>query len=351
MTQPEESPPVPRNETLATEVADTQPSSDAADAGVGLGEEAAPQPWTPERVTEWNAYYDVYMMLGVLLLTFVVSAVKLSSSSVWTHLKTGQQILQQGSPVVSDSFSYTETGERWINIPWLFQLGHAAIYKLVRDFVPSDPNDLTANQGPAEQIAIGSLIGLNALVRLITAWILLKIRRRGPGLWWSAVCVTLALGAIIGPDLIAYGGIAGPGLVSPATWGLLLLALELLVLHRVFNEGRPGVLYALVPLFLIWANLDESFFEGLLILAAAVIGRLLDGRSALQLIPAQSSRVSSKSPLGQSGGWLCGPGSVRRGHVHQPGNFPDLPGRPGADPADDRAGSRDLHARRTLLFR
>ena len=107
-------------------------------------------------------------MLAALLLAFVASAVRVDEKNpvIWTHLKAGELISQQGSPVLADPFSYTETGSRWINIPWLFQWSHAAIYKLVRDLVPSDPRDLTANQGSAEQIAVGSLIALAALARL-----------------------------------------------------------------------------------------------------------------------------------------------------------------------------------------
>ena len=148
--------------------------------------------------------------------------------------------------------------------------------------VPPDPADQTANQASAEQLAIGVLVGINALVRLITAWILLKIRRPGPGLWWSAVCVALALGAVVGPTRI--GGIAGPGVVAPSTWGMLLLAIEMLLLHRAYNEGRRGALYGMVPLFLVWVNLDDSFFVGLLVLAAAAAGRVLDGSSAGTLV-------------------------------------------------------------------
>ena len=40
---------------------------------------------------------------------------------------------------------------------------------------------------------------LDALTRLLAAWMLLKIRHRGPGLWWSAICVTAALGVIYHP--------------------------------------------------------------------------------------------------------------------------------------------------------
>ncbi len=35
--------------------------------------EAPPEPWTAERVTEWNNYFDVYVMLAALLLIFVAS--------------------------------------------------------------------------------------------------------------------------------------------------------------------------------------------------------------------------------------------------------------------------------------
>ena len=108
----------------------------------------------------------------------------------------------------------------------------------------------------------------------------MKIRRPGPGLWWSAVCVAIALGAILGPFGVVLGGIAGPGFVGPLTWGLLFLAIEMLLLHRAYNEGRrAGTLWACSP-FLALGERGRSFFPGLLVLAAAAIGRILDGSMA-----------------------------------------------------------------------
>lgn len=274
------------------------------DTVVGADAEAepAPEPWTAERVSEWNAYYDVYVMLAALLLAFVASAVRVDERNpvLWTHLKTGQLIAEQGAPVLADPFSYTETGTRWTNIPWLFQWSHAAIYKLVRDFVPTDSREPTANQAAAEQIAIGVLIGLTALARLLTAWVLLSIRYKGPGLWWSAICVALALGAIVvpfgSPFGVLTGGVALPGLVSPSTWGLLFLAIELLLLHRAHDLGRRRALFGLIPLFLLWANVDQTFFVGLLLFAAAMLGRALDGP---MVEPAGDE--GTKSPNGGSG--------------------------------------------------
>ena len=67
-------------------------TSDAAAAEAEDEADAEPEPWTPERVSEWNAYYDIYVMLAVLLLAFVVAAVRINNSSFWTHLKAGELI-------------------------------------------------------------------------------------------------------------------------------------------------------------------------------------------------------------------------------------------------------------------
>ena len=138
----------------------------------------------------------------------------------------------------------------WVNIPWLFQWGHAALYNLIYSLVPVTAGDETANRGSAEQVAIGALVVLSALMRLATAWLLLRIRHRGPGLWWSAVCVAIAFGAVYHPIYrIMMGGIAGPAFVAPSTWGQLLFAFELLVLFRAFSQGRGTGLWLLVPIF------------------------------------------------------------------------------------------------------
>jgi tetratricopeptide (TPR) repeat protein len=319
MTQPDALPTVPQAKTpdSAAALDKSEHATQDEDAGVAGQPQPQPVPWTPERVLEWNAYYDVYVMLAVLLLTLVASAVRVDDRNpvLWTHLKAGESMSQQGSPVLADSFSYTETGARWINVPWLFQWSHAAIYKLVHDLVPTDSRDPTANQASAEQIPIQGLVALTALARLITAWILLAIRRRGPGLWWSALCVALALGVIVGPFGVLPGGIAGPGLVGPSTWGLLLFAIEILLLHRAYNEGRGRALYGLVPVFLLWANVDETFLLGLLILAAAVVGRALDGRSAQFLVGSSELPEADEIPPGKSSGTPRGPVGTTTGIV------------------------------------
>ena len=71
-------------------------------------------------------------------------------------------------------------------------------------------------------------------------------------------------------------GVAG---ISPRTWGLLLFAFEMYILFRAFIQGRGRALWLLIPTFVLWANLDQTFLTGLLVLAAATIGCLLDARN------------------------------------------------------------------------
>ena len=77
-------------------------------------------PWTPQRVFEMNAYYDVYVKWAVLILAFMVSCNYVTDSHLWMHLKTGQLIAEGPGPVMTDVFSYTENGRPWVNNSWLF---------------------------------------------------------------------------------------------------------------------------------------------------------------------------------------------------------------------------------------
>lgn len=295
MTEPETPSPLPVSE---------QPGEATAQATETTAAEAEtappPEPWTPERVSEWNSYYDLYIAIGLLLLIFVTSANKITHPTIWTQLRVGQVMSEDGAPLVKDLFSFSKYGQPWVNIPWLFEWGAYLFYKLFYGLYPRDPNDMAASASKAEQLGAGALVALHAVIRVITALILLRIRRPGPGLWWNALCITFALGAVMSPVGVVLGGIAAPGQVSPGTWGILLLAIELLLLYRAIDQGRQGALFALIPLFLVWANVDESFLIGLVILAAATIG-LLDRPAATAGARTAGKPGGSESELADGG--------------------------------------------------
>ena len=250
-----------------------------------------PEPWTPTRVAEWNAYYDVYVAAFVVALAFLGSANRIQAvySALWTQLDAGRSIAAAGSPIGLGGGTVAAEGRRWVNIPWLFEVISYQIYQ-------------AAANVRGEQWGAGALVAVAALIRGLTAWFLLGLRRRGPGLWWTALCVTGALGVILSPEPvetvvinnannsneavrvvvstvgIQSGGLAGVASVAPEVWGAMFLALELLLLHQAINLGKTNRAYGLIPLFLVWANTDETFAFGLLILAAATLGRVLDER-------------------------------------------------------------------------
>lgn len=210
-----------------------------------------PEPWTPERVVAWNAYYDLYVALGALLLGFLTSAVKVANSSIWADLRAGRLILARG-PLARDVLSFTAEGGRWVDVSWLYQAANALLYQLGATFFSSDA-------ARADRVGVIAVVAANAAVRMLTVLTLLGLRRQGPGLWWVAACATLGIAAI------------APAPLGPETWGLLLLALEILLLHRAIDLGSKGAGWALVPLFALWANIDASFLVGLILLGAAAI--------------------------------------------------------------------------------
>lgn len=258
------------------EAPDPTLAAEAADATATVEESPTPpEPMTPERVTAWNRYLDRYIAGGVLLLVFLGAIHPITNASLWPRLKAGQLASSQG-PLTRDPFSYTREGQPWVNIPWLFEVVNWQLY----DGISSAINGLKATK---TFWASTALIVLNALVVTIAAALLLSVRRRGPGLWWSAFCVFLALGGFVVPSL-AFGlapivggiaSIAGATEIAPTSWGILLLGLEIFLLHRAVNLGRRGALYGLPVIFLLWANIDDSFAFGLIVLAAWLLGALL----------------------------------------------------------------------------
>src|SRR4051794_29665410 len=98
------------NQHEASPPAEAAPVATAPEAEVAA---PAPEPWTPERVSSWNAYYDLYVVLGVLLLVFLAASTRITASTIWTALRAGQLTAERGAPVTADPFSYTMEGRPW----------------------------------------------------------------------------------------------------------------------------------------------------------------------------------------------------------------------------------------------
>ena len=196
MTEPETKQPVPKNErTRCHRERTTRTVAAGRKRRAKPSPPPPPEPWTPERVSEWNAYYDFYVKLAALLLVFMVACNYVTDTQVWLHLKTGQLIAEQGWPYRVRRFLLARK-----------RVGNGSIFRgsfsgltprstsWLSDLVPVSPADPTANRGTAEGYRNRRPYGYHRPARLATAWLLLKIRRRGPGVWWSALVVAPQLG-------------------------------------------------------------------------------------------------------------------------------------------------------------
>ncbi len=188
-------------------------------------------------------------LLFAVGLTFALTLFPAHSFDVWWHLRTGQLILEEGSIPTADPFTYTATGRPWVTHEWLTEVVFHLLYRL------GGIDALVVSKALLAALALGlaacaSLIGPRGRDRLPAA----------------------ALGVLLAAPLIAPRAFIRPHMLTAVLLGLLLLLLQL-----ESNTGRKRYRLALIPLFLLWANLHSGFVLGLGVLAAFWIGEGVRG--------------------------------------------------------------------------
>ncbi len=183
----------------------------------------------------------------------------LSNSDIWLHLRTGTWMLQNHAAPHAGLFSQSPD-LRWTASNWGYDLLVAVAFRML---------DLRS-------IPVLVMIFKSALA-VLTFLLAGGVRER----FWPAVALSVTVQYILGGIL--------PG---PTYCSMLLFAVELLLLNqsRVRDSVRP--LFWLPPLFLLWANLDNQFVFGLLLLLLLLLA---------SNIPNLASLLSSSSqvPLSQ----------------------------------------------------
>lgn len=161
---------------------------------------------------------------------------------LWWHLKTGEYILANGIPK-QDVFSYTVPNHPWITHEWLSEVIMWQIFQ------------------------VGQLPGLILFFAGLTAltyWLVYLSCRGQP---YLAAFVTL-LAAIT--SAIVWGA-------RPQMFNLLLTAVFVLIVHHYKKQpSRKRLLWWLVPLTAVWANLHSGYLLGVVLLACYVGGAAID---------------------------------------------------------------------------
>ncbi len=160
-----------------------------------------------------------------------------AQSDTWWHLRTGEEIWRSGRVLLYDQFTHTVPGRAWPDHEWLTQVTFYAVY--VAGGLP--------------------LITLLCAAAVAMAWLIVSSLTPGPALFRAAL---VGCGAALS---------SGAWALRPQVLTMMMFAVTLWVLVR------RRYVWALPPLFLLWANLHGGVVLGGVLIASAALASLRTG--------------------------------------------------------------------------
>ena len=200
-----------------------------------------------------------------VLLGFRLGVRPIGDNSMFTHLRTGIDMVRSGSIPRTDPYSFTAEGSRWIVQSWLPEWTYGWAHQL----------------GGYRLVVLEQAVLLAAL-----AWLVVRLARTGSPLRTAAAgLLTVGIGAPFWSP-------------RPLLFGLVCMALTVTVVER---RRTP---WLLVPIVWVWVSSHGSFPLGLVWLAARAAGEALEWRAwprdAVRYVGAFAAGlvVSIVNPLG-----------------------------------------------------
>ncbi|HZZ78891.1 MAG TPA: hypothetical protein VFE62_10260 [Gemmataceae bacterium] len=206
----------------------------------------------------WPLKIDLVVFGLLLVLTFLLGSFVATNSDVWSHLAIGKSISEGTFTFGVDPYSWLteadtdEPASFWVHQSWLYSW---TLYQLHELF--GDSWGLT-------------LVAIKAVLFTLAILLLSRIGWNDTNRWF--VLIALVLTAIIVSPYL---------LLQPIVVSFLFLSITLFVLSRAgfFNHAsadeqapNPQILWALPPLFALWANLDAWFILGPIVLGLCWAG-------------------------------------------------------------------------------
>ena len=185
-------------------------------------------------------------VIGATILTLTLTVQPLSDSTAWWHLALGRLITAHGLPS-QEPFSFLSAAHAWTGQGWLFAVLLAGLVGAGGAGLASMVTGVAASAG----------LGLGAAATSRAS------RVAGP---WFAVAMIVS--AVVASPWIGVDGAA----ISMLGVGVVLVAVAR------WRDGQTGLLWALPPLFLVWANLDGGFILGLVVALLAVLTTVIADR-------------------------------------------------------------------------
>ncbi|MGH2757922.1 MAG: hypothetical protein ACRDI3_09050 [Actinomycetota bacterium] len=213
---------------------------------------------------------QLWAALAVLIPVLIAVSEGLHTVDLAYHVRAGLDAIGQGSLVWSDSFTFTASGHTWVNQQWLSQLIFAVTFEA------------------------GGFVGL-LLLRAMLAGLLFSLvfglcRSQGASMRASS---WLTLGAFA----VAMTSLT----LRPQLLGVCLFALALRILQR--RSEKPALVWWLVPLTILWANVHGSFVFVLVLLVIAKLQDRIDGQRSRITVPLLATVVLA-TLVNPAGPWI-----------------------------------------------
>jgi tetratricopeptide (TPR) repeat protein len=177
--------------------------------------------------------------LALLVLALSLFANKITDTDVWWHLRTGEYIIENQVIPHVDTYSYTAGGNKWIDLHWLFQVILYATFN-----------------------ALGSY-GLSLL--FISVFLVSFL------LLWSACLPRQNYLAAIILFALALMAASARFLARPEAFTFLMIGAYMAILCRYERGGPNRLVYLLIPLQILWTNLQGLFIIGPFLISAYVL--------------------------------------------------------------------------------
>ncbi len=179
---------------------------------------------------------DGLLLAGVVAAAFLLGCYEMADSDIWWHLSGGRWIRTHGHVPGLDPFTFGSANRPWVDVHWSFEVLASLAY---------------GAGGVAALVLLAAGAGALATLAAVTA------RRRG---WPVTIAVACMLSALV---LLSWRFDPRPEIFS-----LLYLSLFLAILLRV--QERPALAWLLVPVQVLWANMQGLFVLGPVVMALFV---------------------------------------------------------------------------------
>jgi hypothetical protein len=181
----------------------------------------------------------IVLVLGLGILAMATRPA--TDPDLWWHLRTGQLTIQNHCIFHTDPYSFTRTGQPWVDHEWLSEVLMYAIYRIA---------------------GFGGLIMLFAAV-VSASFMLVFFRCSGRPYLAALFTIWAAIASVP-----LWG-------VRPQMISLLMASAFLLLLDH--SVSRPALLWWTVPLMLLWANLHAAYALGLVFIFLYLAGEAWQG--------------------------------------------------------------------------